>query len=178
MSDRRFTADTVLLGAFRLATEWDDEDVLHYANCASCDPLGGDEASYCPDSPRRRGEPPTKPAGELLHSPFRPELAAAFRPGASAVASPWSSPFSISKGAAMSEPRVGGPFRPADHLHKLYPTVSTGTWVARNGDGSALYVFDDEVEALRFVNREGYYLQVLLVPHGEDALRYRPAATP
>jgi len=39
-----------------------------------------------------------------------------------------------------------------------------------DGAGSALYVFDDEVEALRFVNSEGYYMEVLLVPHGEDAL--------
>ena len=55
--------------------------------------------------------------------------------------------------------------------------MDDGTWVARNADSSALYVFGSEIDALRFMNREGYYMEVLLVPHGEDALRYRPAAT-
>lgn len=49
-----------------------------------------------------------------------------------------------------------------------------GVWVARNSDGSAAHVFAEEIDALRFVNREGYYMEVLLVPHGEDALHYRP----
>lgn len=53
----------------------------------------------------------------------------------------------------------------------------SGTWVARNCDASALYVFAEEIDALRFVNDEGYYMEVLLVPHGEDALRHRPIAT-
>jgi hypothetical protein len=54
------------------------------------------------------------------------------------------------------------------------PGPDGGTWVARNSDGSALYVFAEEIDALRFVNDEGYYMEVLLVPHGEDALRYVP----
>lgn len=49
-----------------------------------------------------------------------------------------------------------------------------GTWVARNADATALYPFASEIAALRFVNSEGYYMEVLLVPHGEDALRYAP----
>jgi hypothetical protein len=49
-----------------------------------------------------------------------------------------------------------------------------GTWVARNADSTAVYVFGSEIDAFRFVNREGYYMEVLLVPHGEDARNYRP----
>lgn len=55
-------------------------------------------------------------------------------------------------------------------------SIHGGTWVARNCDGSAVYVFAREIDALRFVNQEGYYLEVVLVPHGEDAVRYTPPA--
>ena len=49
-----------------------------------------------------------------------------------------------------------------------------GAWVARGADSSALHVFAEEIDALRFANEQGYYMEVFLVPYGEDALSYRP----
>lgn len=51
------TGDAAVLAAFRKVTGWDDEDVLHWATCKECDPLGGDEYEYyCRDSRQRRRE--------------------------------------------------------------------------------------------------------------------------
>lgn len=83
MSGERVATDAELLAAYRDVTGWTDEEVLHYASCDECDPRDGDYTWYCDNSPNRRGEQKRKPVGEFLYSPFRTELAPAFRrPGA------------------------------------------------------------------------------------------------
>lgn len=72
-------SDAAVLAAFRAATGWTDEQALHYGTCQWCTPICGYEEYDCKDSPSRREETPRKPAGEFLHSPFRTELAPAFR---------------------------------------------------------------------------------------------------
>jgi hypothetical protein len=61
-----------VLAAYREATGWTDEDALHYATCALCDPLGGDSI-WCSDSPRERrwqtANESRRPPGE----PVRPQ---------------------------------------------------------------------------------------------------------
>jgi hypothetical protein len=75
------TDAAALLSAFRRVTDWTDEDVLHYASCDLCDPLGGDEGYWCRDSPReqrwRAEHEATKPRGEPVRP--QPPLAAALR---------------------------------------------------------------------------------------------------
>jgi hypothetical protein len=75
--------EAALLAAFRAATDWTDEQALHYGTCTMCTPICGYEEYDCKDSPARRGEPQAaKPMGEFLHSPFRTQLGPAFRRGA------------------------------------------------------------------------------------------------
>jgi hypothetical protein len=53
-------------------------------------------------------------------------------------------------------------------------THSGGVWVARGSDGSEVIPFLNELAAHRYVQRNGYYLEVLCIPYGEDARTYRP----
>ena len=53
-----------------------------------------------------------------------------------------------------------------------------GVWIARNADATAVRPFERELDAHRFVQSEGYHLEVLLVPWGEDACTYKPPRTP
>lgn len=50
--------------------------------------------------------------------------------------------------------------------------VRRGVWVARYSDGSGLYLFATEIDALR--HAVGSAMEVVHVPYGEDALAYRP----
>jgi hypothetical protein len=45
-------ADAEVLEAFRVVTDWSDEQVLHYASCKACTPICGDEEYDCGTSPR------------------------------------------------------------------------------------------------------------------------------
>lgn len=77
------TGDAAVLAAFRECLDWTDEDVLHYAACDLCDPLGGDCTWYCENSPvmkREREQEREKPK-RLYSEPVRPQapLPAALR---------------------------------------------------------------------------------------------------
>lgn len=77
------TDEEAILAAFREVTDWSDEDVLHYASCSHCDPIG-EMPYWCRDSPRekrRQEEHPARPYGEPIRP--QPPLPAGLRRAAS-----------------------------------------------------------------------------------------------
>lgn len=73
MSTEEAVTDAAILAAYREATGWTDEDALHYATCARCDPLGGHEAFWCSDSPRDQRWHADRDSRRPTGEPVRPQ---------------------------------------------------------------------------------------------------------
>lgn len=67
------TDDAAILAAFRECLDWTDEEVLHYASCDRCYPLGGDMEWYCDDSPRERRRSESGKSHWSRGEPVRPQ---------------------------------------------------------------------------------------------------------